>query len=224
MLTTRSCSFFQSPPAAPFPNLPAVKPMSVKASSEKCPECREKEKEALEIQEQTRQKRADAIKFWQDQSENMKQRIIETDDNDEVMELGRMLHKCNALRAGKIKEVELEAATNSPASHPAVSMTLKKRLENTKEKIDLMLEAAGNLRDQEDHRIGEHEDEAGYSNELALLKANCKEWWNLFDRISELKEAYEKYEKYGERVRAGASSVEEKLGEIWKDAIRLMKS
>jgi hypothetical protein len=131
-----------------------------------------------------------------------------------------MLRKCNELRTVKIKEVELEAATNSTAAHPAVGEALKKRLENTKEMIELILEAAGNLRDQEENIM--HSDEARYSKELALLRGNCNEWWSLFNRIPELMEEYEKHHK--ERVRAWIFSVEEKLGKIWKDAVHLMKS
>jgi hypothetical protein len=77
---------------------------------------------------------------------------------------------------------------------------LKKRLENAEAKINLMLEAAGHLRDQEDHRIVENEDEADYSNELALLNANCKEWKDLLESIGKLKKVYD--EEVLEKVRS----------------------
>jgi hypothetical protein len=202
----------------PFPNPPAAKSISVRTSSEKCPECKEKDQEAFEVQMRACQQKAKDIQTWRDQSNNFKQKIIDAADNEKVRKkFSKWLKECNSLWAKEIKEAELDAATNSPPD-PATSETLKKRLEKAEAKINLMLEAAEHLRDQEDHRIVEDEDEADYSNELALLNANCKEWKDLVESVGKLKKLY------NDEVLETVRSVEGELEGIWKDAIRLMKS
>jgi hypothetical protein len=166
--------------------------MSVKVSSEQCPECKQKEKETLEIQERARQKNANAIQFWYDQSENMKQKIEVGDDEEVKKELGKMLKRCNTLWVGKVKEAELDAGNQSSA-HPVMGKALKKHLEDVEGKIKLNMEAAEHFRDREDHRIVENEDEVDDSHELALLNTNCKEWEDLLASIKILKEDYEEH-------------------------------
>jgi hypothetical protein len=192
--------------------------MPVKVSFQKCPECKGEDQEAFEVQDRVRQKRAKAIKNWKEQSDFMKQKISEAGDDEEFKsETERLLKRCNTLWAGKIKEAELEAATN-PSADSAMSEALEKRLGVSEGRIKLMLEAAECLGDQEDHRPVENEDEAGYGNELALLNANCKGWRDLLKSIGELKK------RYNEHVMGYVLLVEEELEGIWKDAIRLMKS
>jgi hypothetical protein len=207
VLTARSCRLFQLILARRF-----------KPSSEKCPECKETDQEAFEAHDRARQKRERAIKSWKDQSEFMKQKIIEAGDNEEFKkQTGRLLKRCNTLWADKIKEAELESA-NQQSARPLLIEAAKNRLAEIEAKIKLMLEVAEYLRDQEDDRIIENEDKADYSNELALLSTNCKEWKDLVRSIEKLKE------RYNEEVMDKIKSVEEELEGIWKEAVRLMKS
>jgi hypothetical protein len=156
--------------------------------------------------------------MWHDQSENMKQKIIEAEDDEELKkELGKILKRCNSHWGRKVKEAEQEAASQS-TTHPVMSEVLEKRLDDSAARIKLMLEASQHLRDQEDARIVEIEDEADDSNELALLNADCKEWEELLERIRRLQK------EYGEEVIEAVWSVEENLEDIWKNAVRLMKS